>query len=139
MTEDAGKGMRPGSHGSTYGGNPLAMAVGNAVFDEIMADGFLDEVNHVASTLKQGLESLKDRYPELVLEVRGKGLLMGLKLSIPPKPVQVAARDKQLLVGVAGDNVLRLAPPLIMTEDDAREAINIIDACLAETSPEDGG
>ncbi len=136
-TEEAFKGMRVGSHGSTYGGNPLAMAVGNVVFDELTSDGFLENVRHVAGTLKQGLESLKDRYPDLVEEVRGKGLLTGIKLTIEPKSVQVAARDRQLLVGVAGDQVLRLAPPLIMTEADAREAINILDEVLAQTSPED--
>lgn len=136
-TEEAFKGMRVGSHGSTYGGGPLAMAVGNVVFDELVSDGFLDQVNTVANTLKQGLASLKDRYPDLVEEVRGKGLLTGIKLSIVPKSVQVAARERKLLVGVAGDNVLRLAPPLIMTEQDARDAINILDAVLSETSPED--
>lgn len=136
-TEEAFKGMRVGSHGSTYGGGPLAMAVGNVVFDELVSEGFLDHVNTVANTLKQGLASLKDRYPELVEEVRGKGLLTGIKLSIVPKSVQVAARERKLLVGVAGDNVLRLAPPLIMTEQDARDAINILDAVLSETSPED--
>ena len=136
-TEEAFKGMRVGSHGSTYGGNPMAMAVGNVVFDELTKDGFMDEVNRVSGALKQGLASLKDRYPDLVEEVRGKGLLTGIKLTIEPKAVQVAAREKQLLCGVAGDNVLRLAPPLIMTEADAREAIAILDAVLAETSPED--
>ena len=97
----------------------------------------MDQVNRVAGTLKQGLASLKDRYPDLVEDVRGKGLLTGIKLKIEPKSVQVAAREKQLLTGVAGDNVLRLAPPLIITEDDAREAIAILDACLSEASPED--
>lgn len=132
VTEEAGKGMRPGSHGSTYGGNPLAMAVGNAVMDEMTKDGFMDEVNRVAGTLKQGLASLADRHPEIVEEVRGKGLLTGLKLKVAPKPVQGLARERQLLVGVAGDNVLRLAPPLIITDADVREAINVLDECLTE-------
>ena len=132
VTEEAGKGMRPGSHGSTYGGNPLAMAVGNAVFDEMTKDGFMDEVNRVAGTLKQGLASLADRHPEIVEEVRGKGLLTGLKLKTAPKPVQGLARERNLLVGVAGENVLRLAPPLILTDADVREAISILDECLTE-------
>ena len=137
VTEEAGKGMKPGSHGSTYGGNPLAMAVGNVVFDTLCEDGFLEQVQQVAGTLKQGLASLKDRYPELVEDVRGKGLLTGIKLKTPNKALQVMARDHKLLCGVAGDNVLRLAPPLIATDEDIREAINILDACLADTSPED--
>ena len=137
VTEEAGKGMRVGSHGSTYGGNPLAMAVGNVVFDVLTDEGFMEEVQRVSGTLKQGLSSLVDRYPDLVEEVRGKGLLTGIKLKIAPKAVQVAARDRGLLVGVAGDNVLRLAPPLIVTDADVREAISIIDECLANASPED--
>ena len=132
VTEEAGKGMRPGSHGSTYGGNPLAMAVGNAVFDAMTAPGFMDDVNRVAGTLKQGLASLADRHPELVEEVRGKGLLIGLKLKVAPKPIQGLARAKKLLTGVAGDNVLRLAPPLVITDADVREAIAVLDECLEE-------
>ena len=132
MTEEAGKGMRVGSHGSTYGGNPLAMAVGNVVFDVMMEEGFFEDVNRVAGTLKQGLASLIDRHPDMVEEVRGKGLLTGIKLKSLPKPVQVLAREKNLLVGVAGDNVLRLAPPLIITDADVRQAIEVLDQCLTE-------
>jgi len=137
VTEEAGKGMRPGSHGSTYGGNPGAMAVGNVVFDELAGEGFMEEVRRVSGTLKQGLASLKDRHPEIVEEVRGKGLLCGLKLNRAPKPVQQLAREKNLLVGVAGDNVLRLAPPLIATDADIREAVEILDACLTEAKAQE--
>lgn len=137
VTEEAGKGMRPGSHGSTYGGNPLAMAVGNVVFDEMMSEGFLEGVRRTASNLQQGLASLKDRHPDMVEDVRGKGLLVGLKLKSAPKPVQQLARAKKLLCGVAGDNVLRLAPPLIATDADIREAIDILDACLTEAKAQE--
>lgn len=132
MTKEAGKAMKPGSHGSTYGGGPLAMAVGNVVWDELTREGFLEEVQRVSGVLKQGLASLADRHSDIVEEVRGKGLLTGLKLRIPPKPVQGYARDRKLLVGVAGENVLRLAPPLVMTDEDVREAVDIIDKSLEQ-------
>ncbi len=133
-TEAAGVHMQPGSHGSTYGGNPLAMAVGATVWNILSDPAFLEGVRQVSGTLRQGLASLQDRYPEQVTEVRGKGLLAGLRLSSDPKAIQLAARARKLLTGVAGDNVLRLAPPLIATNADVLEAVNIIDACLAEAS-----
>ncbi len=133
MTEAVGAVMQPGSHGSTYGGNPLAMAVGDAVWDTISDEGFLEGVRRVSGAVAQGLKSLADSYPDLVDQVRGKGLLTGLKLKVDPKPVQALARDRRLLVGVAGENVLRLAPPLIITEADVREAVATLDDCLAAT------
>lgn len=133
MTEAVGQPMQPGSHGSTYGGNPLAMAVGNVVWDIISDDTFLAEVRRVSSTLTQGLKSLADSHPDKVDGATGKGLLCGLKLKTLPKPFQVAARDRKLLVGVAGNNVLRLAPPLIITDEDVREAVSILDEVLEQT------
>ncbi len=138
-TEKTGIVMQPGSHGSTYGGNPLAMAVGNVVWDVLTEEGFLEGVRDVSNSLKQGLASLKDRYPDHVEEVRGKGLLMGLKMRMAPKPLQNLAREHRLLVGVAGENVLRLAPPLVLTAEDAREAVSILDTCLAKLPPPDAG
>ncbi len=135
-TEETGMVMQPGSHGSTYGGNPLAMAVGNVVWDIISDDKFLAEVRRVAGTVSQGLKSLADTHPDKVVGVTGKGLLTGLQLKQLPKPVQNACRDKGLLVGVAGNNVLRLAPPLIIQDSDVREAVSIIDAALSEWVPE---
>jgi acetylornithine/N-succinyldiaminopimelate aminotransferase len=132
LSEKAAKGMTRGVHGTTFGGNPLAMAVGLACFEELSNPAFLQHVNDTANYLGQGLEGLKDRYPGLVLEVRGKGLLRGLKLAVDPKPVQGIARDKGLLLGVAGDNVLRMAPPLIVDNDLVSQAIAILDATLAE-------
>ncbi len=129
-TEEAGITMQPGSHGSTYGGNPLAMAVGNVVWDIISDEAFLEEVRRVSGTVAQGLKSLADTHPDKVDGVTGKGLLTGLKLKALPKPVQGLCRDRGLLVGVAGNNVLRLAPPLVIKDEDVREAVGIIDAAL---------
>ena len=132
MTEAVGLPMQPGSHGSTYGGNPLAMAVGNVVWDIVSDEEFLASVRRVSSTLTQGLKSLADRYPDKVTGITGKGLLCGLQMKAPPKPLQGVLRDRSLLVGVAGNNVLRLAPPLIITDEDVREAVSIIDDVLGE-------
>lgn len=136
-TEEAAKGMVVGSHGSTYGGNPLAMAVGNAVWDALTAPGFLENVQRISGALTQSLSSLEQRYPDLVDGLRGRGLLRGLALKIDPMRVRRAAMDKGLLVGTAGGNVLRLAPPLIITEDDIRQATAVIDDCLAEIQREE--
>ena len=130
-TREAAKGMVKGVHGTTFGGNPLAMAVGNACYDELSKPAFLEHVNKVANHLGQALEGLKDRHPDLIVAVTGKGLLRGLKLKIDPKGVQGKLRDRKILVGVAGDNVLRLAPPLIIDEAQVRQAVDAIDAVLA--------
>lgn len=132
-TADAASGMAKGVHGTTFGGGPLAMAVGNAVLDVMTGEGFLEQVRRVAGTMQQGMESLKGRYPELVLEVTGAGLLRGLRMKDDPIPLRAKLSDRGLLVGTAGNNTLRLAPPLVVTEDDVREAIDIIDqqfACM---------
>jgi acetylornithine/N-succinyldiaminopimelate aminotransferase len=134
-TEAVGEHMQPGSHGSTYGGNPLAMAVGNVVWDIISSEDFLAEVRRVSGTLAQGLKSLADSHPDKVEAVTGKGLLTGLKMKSDPKSLQGVCRDKNLLVGVAGNMVLRLAPPLVITDENVREATGIIDAALSEWEP----
>ncbi|MEO1405023.1 MAG: aspartate aminotransferase family protein [Pseudomonadota bacterium] len=133
MTEAVGEVMQPGSHGSTYGGNPLAMAVGNAVWDIVSDEAFLEQVRRVSGTLTQGLKSVADSHPDKVDDYTGKGLLCGLRLKDAPKPLQVKARDKRLLVGVAGNNVLRLAPPLIITDEHVREAVGILDQALGDS------
>jgi len=135
-TEDVGKGMVVGTHGSTFGGNPLAMAVGNVVFDELTAPGFMDNVNRVANFMQQQLTGLKDRHSGIVQEVRGKGLLMGMKLvdGVVAKEFAGKVRDRGLLIGAAGDNVARMAPPLIIDEADASEAISILDDTLSDFS-----
>ena len=131
-TEEAAAGMVPGTHGSTYGGNPLATAVGNAVWDEISKPEFLEHVTRVANVLKQQFESLKDEFPDVVVELRGKGLLCGMQLKKPAIEVRRLMLEHKLLGGSAGDNVLRLAPPLIITEDHVREAVGILRKCFKE-------
>lgn len=138
-TKEAAKGMVVGVHGTTFGGNPLAMAVGNACYDELSKPALLDHVNLMANHLGQALEGLKDRHPDLVVDVRGKGLLRGVKLTINPKDIQGKLRDRKVLVGVAGDNVLRLAPPLIIDEAQIREAVDAIDAVLTAYATQSNG
>ncbi len=137
-TKEAAKGMVRGVHGTTFGGNPLAMAVGNACYDEISKPEFLERVNTVSNHLTQALEGLKDRHPDLVVAVTGKGLMRGLKLKIDPKTIQGKLRDRKVLVGVAGDNVLRMAPPLVISEEEIRHAVDAIDAVLAAQMAEAG-
>ncbi len=110
-------------HGSTYGGNPLAMAVGNAVLDVVLAEGFLDHVRDVALVFRQGLASLSDRYPDVIEEVRGEGLMLGMKAKVPNTELLMAMRDEHLLGVPAGDNVIRLLPPLTVSAAEAREGI----------------
>jgi len=130
-TAEAASGMAKGVHGTTFGGGPLAMAVGNAVLDVVAGEGFLEQVRRVAGTMQQGMESLKGRYPELVLDITGAGLLRGLRMRDDPLPLRGQLSDRGLLVGTAGNNTLRLAPPLVVTEDDVREALDIIDQQFA--------
>jgi len=131
-TREAAKGMVRGTHGTTFGGNPLAMAVGNTAYDMLHEPEFLEHVRDVSNHLGQALEGLKDRHAGYVLEIRGRGLLRGVKLASDPKPVQAAARDRQLLVGVAGENCVRLAPPLIIDGSHVTEAVAILDAAISD-------
>jgi acetylornithine/N-succinyldiaminopimelate aminotransferase len=134
--EHVAKNLKPGTHGHTYGGGPLACAAGNAVLDVILAPGFLDSVDRVARHLWRGLEGLARRHPEVVEGVQGAGLLVGLKLreAVTNTALQDAAVEEGLLTVAAGMNVLRLAPPLIITEADADEAVALLDrACLRLT------
>ncbi|PZU83722.1 MAG: acetylornithine transaminase [Shinella sp.] len=123
-TEEAASGMKAGTHGSTYGGNPLAMAVGNAVLDVILADGFLEHVRDVALVFRQGLAELKDRFPDVIEEIRGEGLMLGIKAKVPSGELLQAMRDEHILGVPAGDNVIRLLPPLVTTAEEAREGLN---------------
>jgi acetylornithine/N-succinyldiaminopimelate aminotransferase len=129
-TAEAGKGMTAGTHGSTFGGNPLAMAVGNAVLDVITADGFLDRVKHSGLLFKQRLAELKDRHAGVIAEVRGEGLLIGLRMVPPASEMVDELRAEKMITVGAGDNVVRLLPPLIIGEAEISEAIGRIDrAC----------
>ena len=132
-TMEAGKGMTAGSHGSTYGGNPLAMAVGDAVLDIVAEPAFLENVQRLALLFKQRLAEVKDRHPAVIADIRGSGLLMGMRTIIPNTELQQELRDgQQMLTVTAGDNVVRMVPPLILTEADVGEAITRIDrACTA--------
>jgi acetylornithine/N-succinyldiaminopimelate aminotransferase len=135
-TAEASKGMTAGTHGSTFGGNPLAMAVGNAVLDVMLAPGFLEHVRDVALRLKQRLAEIKDRHPSVVAEVRGEGLLVGLRLIPPASELVDELRAEKMLTVGAGDNTVRLLPPLIVSEAEIGEAVMRIDhACarLAKT------
>jgi acetylornithine/N-succinyldiaminopimelate aminotransferase len=134
--EHVAKHLKPGTHGTTYGGGPLACAAGNAVLDVILAPGFLDGVDRVARHLWRGLLDLASRHPTVIEGVRGAGLLLGLKLhdAVNNGAMQEAAVREGLLTVAAGMNVLRLAPPLIITEADVDEAIALLDrACLRLT------
>ncbi|MBW9112178.1 aspartate aminotransferase family protein [Rhizobium cauense] len=122
-TAEAASGMKAGTHGSTYGGNPLAMAVGSAVLDVVLADGFLQQVRDVSLVFRQGLASLKDRYPDIIEDIRGEGLLLGVKAAVPSSELLQAIRDAHLLGVPAGDNVIRLLPPLVVTPDEARDGL----------------
>jgi acetylornithine/N-succinyldiaminopimelate aminotransferase len=122
-TEEAAKGMTPGTHGSTFGGNPLATAVGAAVLDAVLEPGFLDTVRQRANRLAQGLAQLKDEFPDVVLEVRGKGLLAGVKLAPPvADAVKAVIGEKMLTVG-AGENVMRVLPPLNVSDAEISEGL----------------
>ena len=122
-TAEAGKGMTPGTHGSTFGGNPLAMAVANAVLDEVLAPGFLERVQQMSLFAKQRLAELKDTHKAIIAEVRGEGLLLGIKTVVPNGEFVTAAIGEGLLTVAAGENVVRLLPPLIVTEKEINEAI----------------
>lgn len=129
-TAHAAQGMTAGTHGSTFGGNPLATAVGNAVLDVVLADGFLDHVQRRALTLRQKLARLKDEHPGVIDDIRGTGLMMGIRCKVPNTDFQKAALDQHLLIIGAGDNVVRLLPPLVVTDADIDEAVNCLDrAC----------
>ena len=123
-TENAAQGMTAGTHGSTFGGNPLATAVGNAVLDVVLADGFLDSVSRRSLNLKQKLAQLKDSFPAIIEDIRGQGLMMGIKCKVPNTEFQAIALDHRLLTIAAGDNVVRLLPPLVVTDSDIAEAVS---------------
>ena len=122
-TAQAASGMTVGSHGSTYGGNPLAMAVGLAAFEELSAPATLENVRTISGYFNQQLAGLKDRHPDVVAEVRGKGLLIGLKLIPNNRDFMAAAREERLLMAGGGDNCVRLLPSLLFTVEEVREAI----------------
>jgi acetylornithine/N-succinyldiaminopimelate aminotransferase len=130
-TEKAAQGMTTGTHGSTFGGNPLAMAIGNAVLDVMLADGFLDGVDKIAGKLRDRLAGLVEKHPKVFSELRGQGLLAGLKCEVPNTEVVARLRAEKMLAATAGENVLRLLPPLIIGETEVETAVATLDKVAA--------
>lgn len=131
--------MVPGTHGSTYGGNPLACTIGNAVLDRIMEPGFIEHVDKMGQRLAWHLQQLQQRYPQYIVELRGKGLLAGIRLNDSIVVRDFVARlrdDHQMLSQGAGENVLRLLPPLVITEPDIEEAVEKLGAAFAALDAE---
>jgi acetylornithine/N-succinyldiaminopimelate aminotransferase len=133
-TEEAAKGLSAGMHGSTFGGNPLATAVGCAVIEAVLEPGFLDAVQQKALRLKQCLAGVHDEFPDLVEEVRGQGLLVGLKFKVAPADVVNAAIAENLLLAGAAQNVVRLLPPLNVTDEEIAEATQRLSRALRRLS-----
>ena len=137
-TERAAQGMTAGTHGSTYGGNPLACAVGNAVLEIINDQKFLDEVKIKSLLLKQKLAYLLDQHPDIFEEVRGKGLMIGLKCKILNSDLISAGYQKGLITVPGGDNTVRLLPPLNITNEEIDLAVTMLDKCANHLKLKEG-
>jgi acetylornithine/N-succinyldiaminopimelate aminotransferase len=124
--EQYAKALKPGTHGTTFGGNPLACAAGNAVLDVVLAPGFLEGVERKGRKLRAELDKLAREFPQVYEDARGMGLLQGLKCVLPQGEVQAACIAEGLMAITAGENVLRLAPPLVVTDADLDEAIAML-------------
>lgn len=133
-TEAAAAGLTPGTHGSTFGGNPLAMAVATALLDVMLEPGFLESVEQKGQHMRQGLARLQDQYPALVAEIRGQGLLAGIKVNAEPRAVVTAALAEGLLVVGASDNVVRVLPALNVAEHEISEGLDRLARALAAVS-----
>lgn len=131
-TKEAAKGMVVGTHGSTFGGNPLAMAVGIAAFDEIAKEETLAHARTIAAELVEQLNALKDKHSDLIVEVRGKGMLIGLKLVPNNREFMALARDHGILVAGGGENCVRLLPSLLLSSAEAAEVVTRLDAAFAD-------
>jgi len=138
-TEKAARGMTFGTHGSTYGGNPLAMAAGNAVLDAVANEAFLADVRAKGERIRTRLAQFIGNYPDLFEEVRGKGLMLGLKLKVEPRGFMQHLRDKhRLLTVAAGDGTLRLLPPLVIDEPEIDEFFEKLSAGAADYAVPEG-
>ncbi|KAK9477486.1 pyridoxal phosphate-dependent transferase [Lipomyces japonicus] len=133
VTQEVAEIIKPGDHGTTFGGNPLASRAAHHVFGKIANQEFLNRVKQKAEIFRAGLETLKEKYPSVVIEVRGTGLIWGLQLSFDPSKVVDAARLRGLLVITAGHNTVRIVPPLVITEDEISEGLSILDNAIAST------
>jgi acetylornithine/N-succinyldiaminopimelate aminotransferase len=134
-TAEAARGMTAGTHGSTFGGNPLAMSAANAVLDVMLAPGFLERVRRTALLFKQRLAEIKDRYPAVISEVRGEGLLVGLRAVVPAGELVDALRAEKMITVAAGDNVVRLLPPLIVSEPEIMEGVARLERACERLRP----
>jgi acetylornithine/N-succinyldiaminopimelate aminotransferase len=134
-TARAAQGMTAGTHGSTFGGNPLAMAAAHAVLDVMLADGFLEGVRKRAAILRSRLDELARRHPRVIAEVRGQGFLLGLRCVVPAGDLIEKLRSRGLLTIPAGDNVVRLLPPLIVSEAEIDQALAMLESACAEMAP----
>ena len=131
-TAEAARGLTAGVHGTTFGGNQLAMSVANAVLDVVLAPGFLDNIARLGLLAKQKLAALADAHPTIIEEVRGVGLMIGLKLRVPPGDFAALAREQRMLTIPAGDNTVRLLPPLTVSDAELDEALVRLEAtCVA--------
>lgn len=133
-TQEAAKGLTAGTHGSTFGGNPLAMAVGNAVLDVILEPGFLEHVRDMSVRLKQKLAGICDEFPDVIEGVRGEGLMMGMKCKVPANSLIDALFDEKLLTVPAGDNVVRMLPPLTVEQEHIDAACDRLSRACARLS-----
>jgi len=124
--------LTPGTHASTFGGNPVASAAALAVLSILIEDGLLEQMAPVARSLRQGLERIAGKYPELVVEVRGRGLMLGMELREPCRPLVEACMAKGVLVNCTVDKVVRLVPPLVITLEDVEEALEVMEQCMQE-------
>ena len=134
VTKKVSVGMTPGTHGSTFGGNPLAMAVSNAVLDIIFEKGFLDNVKEKGKYFDEGLNKIKNKYPKIIKEIRGIGLIKGLKVSVDNVEFIKKLMDHKMLTVKAEENVIRLFPPLIVTNKELDEATDKIEKVCKEMS-----
>ena len=132
--EQFAKALVPGTHGTTYGGNPLACAAGNAVLDVILAPGFLEGVQRKGNKLKTELEKISREFPTVFVDARGLGLLLGLKAAVPVGQIQAACVAEGLMAITAGENVLRLAPPLVVTDSEIDQAAGMLRAAAAKVA-----
>ncbi len=125
-TKDAAKGMTIGVHGTTYGGNPLAMAVAESVLDIMLEKDFLENVKKISNELKTGLENLKNKFPDMIVEIRGVGLMLGIKFNQKIDNAKMVEKfiENELLTIPAGENVIRILPPLIINSDHVKEALD---------------
>jgi acetylornithine/N-succinyldiaminopimelate aminotransferase len=132
IREDLAAAIRPGDHGSTFGGNPVAAAAALAVLDRLTTPGFLETVQKRGAALSRGLRKLARRFPATIAEVRGPGLMIGVEFKGEAGPVLRALREKGILATKAGDNVLRLLPPLVVGPKEIREFLSALEAVLEE-------